>query len=307
MCIRDRSNAVKYTPEGGSVTLRLEIPGDGKDVHISVSDTGIGVPRQDQPYIFQRFFQSSQTAGKKEGTGIGLYLVKTYTELHGGSVLLTSEENRGTTIILNLPVVSLEQMSTDTVPEPIASEKKLALSGSETVTSEVEPVTFPAERALSDTDTARSEAPLILIVDDTPEITEFIYQMLHANYRCRVAENGKIGVELAMELLPDLIIADVMMPVMDGFEMVHRLKKHIPTSTIPIILLTAKSDKKTELESIQLNIEAFIPKPFEPDILLSRVQQLLAAREMHEAKARIEALAAPKEIEAVSYLSLIHI
>lgn len=295
------SNAVKYTPEGGSVTLRLETPRDGKEVRISVSDTGIGIPRQDQPYIFQRFFQSSQTAGKKEGTGIGLYLVKTYTELHGGSVLLTSEENKGTTIILNLPVVSLEQMSADTVPEPIASEKELALSSAETVTSGVEPVTFRAEPAVSDTDTASSEAPLILIVDDTPEITEFIYQMLHANYRCRIAENGKIGVELAMELSPDLIIADVMMPVMDGLEMVRRLKKHIPTSTIPIILLTAKSDKETELESIQLNIEAFVPKPFEPDILLSRVQQLLAAREMHEAKARIEALSAPKEIEAVSY------
>lgn len=263
------SNAVKYTPEGGSVTLRLEIPDEGKEVHISVSDTGIGVPRQDQPYIFQRFFQSPKTAGKKEGTGIGLYLVKTYTELHGGSVLLTSEENKGTTVMLNLPVVSPEQMSVD------------ALS--------------------SDAETVSPEAPLILIVDDTQEIAEFIYQILHVKYRCRIAENGKTGMEMAMELSPDLIIADVMMPVMGGFEMVRCLKKHIPTSTIPIILLTAKSDKETELESIQLNIEAFIPKPFEPDILLSRVQQLLAAREMHETKARIEALAAPKEIEAVSY------
>ncbi|EKU87426.1 hybrid sensor histidine kinase/response regulator transcription factor [Bacteroides oleiciplenus] len=263
------SNAVKYTPEGGSVTLRLEIPDEGKEVHISVSDTGIGVPRQDQPYIFQRFFQSPKTAGQKEGTGIGLYLVKTYTELHGGSVLLTSEENKGTTVMLNLPVVSPEQMSVD------------ALS--------------------SDAETVSPEAPLILIVDDTQEIAEFIYQILHVKYRCRIAENGKTGMEMAMELSPDLIIADVMMPVMDGLEMVRCLKKHIPTSTIPIILLTAKSDKETELESIQLNIEAFIPKPFEPDILLSRVQQLLAAREMHETKARIEALAAPKEIEAVSY------
>lgn len=125
------------------------------------------------------------------------------------------------------------------------------------------------------------EAPLILIVDDTPEIAGFIYQILHAKYRCRIAENGKIGVEMAMELSPDLIIADVMMPVMDGLEMVRRLKKHIPTSTIPIILLTAKNDKETELESIRLNIEVFIPKPFEPDILLSRVEQLLAAWEMH--------------------------
>ena len=287
------SNAVKYTPEGGSVTLRLEIPGEEKDVRISVSDTGIGVPRQDQPYIFQRFFQSPKTAGKKEGTGIGLYLVKTYTELHGGSVLLTSEENKGTTVTLNLPVGSPEQMSVDVLSEPVASEQDTALVEAETAVS--------ASSSSSAAETASPEAPLILIVDDTPEIAGFIYQILHAKYRCRIAENGKIGVEMAMELSPDLIIADVMMPVMDGLEMVRRLKKHIPTSTIPIILLTAKNDKETELESIRLNIEAFIPKPFEPDILLSRVEQLLAAWEMHETKARIEALATPKEIEAVSY------
>ena len=287
------SNAVKYTPEGGSVTLRLEIPGEEKDVRISVSDTGIGVPRQDQPYIFQRFFQSPKTAGKKEGTGIGLYLVKTYTELHGGSVLLTSEENKGTTVTLNLPVGSPEQMSVDVLSEPVASEQETALVEAETAVS--------ASSSSSAAETASPEAPLILIVDDTPEIAGFIYQILHAKYRCRIAENGKIGVEMAMELSPDLIIADVMMPVMDGLEMVRRLKKHIPTSTIPIILLTAKNDKETELESIRLNIEAFIPKPFEPDILLSRVEQLLAAWEMHETKARIEALATPKEIEAVSY------
>ena len=287
------SNAVKYTPEGGSVTLRLEIPGEEKDVRISVSDTGIGVPRQDQPYIFQRFFQSPKTAGKKEGTGIGLYLVKTYTELHGGSVLLTSEENKGTTVTLNLPVGSPEQMSVDVLSESVASEQETALAEAETAAS--------ASSSSSAAEAASPEAPLILIVDDTPEIAGFIYQILHAKYRCRIAENGKTGMEMAMELSPDLIIADVMMPVMDGLEMVRRLKKHIPTSTIPIILLTAKNDKETELESIRLNIEAFIPKPFEPDILLSRVEQLLAAWEMHETKARIEALATPKEIEAVSY------
>ena len=288
------SNAVKYTPEGGSVTLRLEIPGEEKDVRISVSDTGIGVPRQDQPYIFQRFFQSPKTAGKKEGTGIGLYLVKTYTELHGGSVLLTSEENKGTTVTLNLPVGSPEQMSVDVLSESVASEQETALAEAETAAS-------ASSSSSSAAEAASPEAPLILIVDDTPEIAGFIYQILHAKYRCRIAENGKTGMEMAMELSPDLIIADVMMPVMDGLEMVRRLKKHIPTSTIPIILLTAKNDKETELESIRLNIEAFIPKPFEPDILLSRVEQLLAAWEMHETKARIEALATPKEIEAVSY------
>lgn len=264
------SNAVKYTSGGGTVTFSIEVSDEGKEVRVSVSDTGIGIPTQDQPYIFQRFFQSSQTAGKKEGTGIGLYLVKTYTELHGGSVKLTSEENVGTTVTLILPVVNSNQ-------------------------------TASAELAGSSPDSSMPDAPLVLIVDDNAEVAEFIYQILHAKYRCRVAENGKAGLELAMESLPDLIVSDVMMPVMDGLEMVRRLKKHVPTSTIPIILLTAKSDKKTELESIQLHIDAFIAKPFEPDILLLRAEQLLSNKQTHEAKARMEVLATPKAIEAESY------
>ena len=279
------SNAVKYTPEEGEVTLRLQA--SDKEVHISVSDTGIGVPRQDQPYVFQRFFQSPKTAGKKEGTGIGLYLVKTYTELHGGNVQLSSEENKGTTITLTLPVIAMEHSALEVSPE--------------TVSSDIEPVAAGVEVVVPDTGMPASDAPLLLIVDDTPEVSEFIYQILHTKYRCRLADNGKIGMELTMELMPDLIIADVMMPVMDGLEMVRHIKKNIPTSTIPIILLTAKSDKETELESIQLHIDAFIPKPFEPDILLSRVEQLLHSRETHEAKARMEVLSTPKEIEAVSY------
>lgn len=263
------SNAVKYTPEGGTITLSLFGSEGGKDIRISVSDTGIGVPYQDQPYVFQRFFQSSKTAGKKEGTGIGLYLVKTYTELHGGSVKLISEENTGTTITLTLPVGNKEQAThIDT------SDSSLA--------------------------TLSPDAPHILIIDDNAEVAEFIYQILQAKYNCRVAENGKVGLELALELLPDLIISDVTMPIMDGFEMVRRLKKHIPTSTIPVILLTAKSDKETELESLQLRVEAFIAKPFEPDILLLRVEQLLYNKQVHEDKARMEMLATPKAMEAVS-------
>ena len=264
------SNAVKYTPEGGTVSLSLEMFEERNEVCISVSDTGIGIPNQDQPYIFQRFFQSPKTAGKKEGTGIGLYLVKTYTELHGGSVKLISEEDTGTSVTLTLPVAGKVQ------------------------TERMEP-------ADSSPDALMPDAPLILIVDDNDEVAEFIHQILHSKYRCRVAENGKTALELAMEMLPDLIISDVMMPIMDGLEMVRRLKKHVPTSTIPVILLTAKSDKETELESIQLHIDAFIAKPFEPDILLLRVEQLLSTKQTHEAKARMEVLATPKEIEAVSY------
>lgn len=287
------SNAVKYTPEGGTITLSIRQPEDYKHIVIEVRDTGIGIPLQDQPHIFQRFFQSSTTAGIKEGTGIGLYLVKTYTELHGGSVKLVSAEGEGASFTLTLPVgcdiQSIPQPVNDSQPEEEQTPEEEQLQATET--GSATDITYENEPA---------DAPMILIVDDSREVTEFIYQVLHAKYRCRIASNGKEGLELAASLPADLIISDVMMPVMDGLEMVRRLKKQIPTSTIPVILLTACSGKETELESIRMHVDAFIAKPFEPNILLLRVQQLLYNSHAYETKARLEAIASPKEIEVAS-------
>jgi signal transduction histidine kinase/ligand-binding sensor domain-containing protein/DNA-binding response OmpR family regulator len=263
------SNAFKYTSEGGEISLSIHASDTTGELEITVSDNGIGIPEKDLPYIFQRFFQSSGTLGKREGTGIGLYLVKSYTELHGGKIRVVSEEGRGTSITLILPLPSRQ-----TLPEALPQEETRIGSG---------------------------DKPLILVVDDNADITGFICETLQPRYRCKVAENGKAGVELCFELQPDLIIADVMMPVMNGLEMCQRIKKHIPTSTIPIILLTVKNDKETELESIHLHIDAFIGKPFEPEILLSRVEQLLLRKQQMEAKARMEIISEPRAIEAVSY------
>ncbi len=255
------SNAVKYTPDGGRITLAISV--SGSDVTISVADTGIGIPAEDRPHIFQRFFQSSYTAGKNEGTGIGLYLVKTYTELHGGKVTIDSKVNEGTTVTVQLPVVCEEQ----TIPEEEAGGQDI---------------------------------PLVLVVEDDEDGADFISQLLQNKYRCRTARNGKEGLEMATELLPELIVSDVRMPVMGGLEMAHRLKKNVPTSTIPIIFLTAQGGRDTELESLQMNVDAFIAKPFEPAILLSRVDQLLHNRQVYETKARMVALTEPKEQDALS-------
>ncbi len=271
------SNATKYTSEGGSIDLSIDYREDSRMLEITVSDTGTGIPKQDLPYIFQRFFQSSQTVGRKEGTGIGLYLVKTYTELHGGSIRVTSEENRGTTVVLSLPFVREEAPS---------SEQEAAI------------IEVPEEVS---TDTAPTDSRLlILVVDDNPEIRDFVVDILRTRYRCLTADNGKTGMELCFEQHPDLVIADVMMPGMDGMEMCRHIRKHIPTSTTPIIMLTAKSDKDTELESMHYNIDAFVPKPFEPDMLLSRVEQLIQSKQALEAKTRIETITTPTAIEATS-------
>jgi DNA-binding response OmpR family regulator/anti-sigma regulatory factor (Ser/Thr protein kinase) len=255
------TNACKYS-EAGVVSLLVTCREDKQQLEVAVEDTGIGIPSREVAYVFKRFYQSSKTAKDREGTGIGLYLVKAYTEQHQGTVSIQSEENKGTTITVTLPLREEAELS-DNLP---------VASGS-------------------------ADAPLILAVDDNPDIADFIRKTLTPRYRCEVAYNGKQGLEKCLRLSPHLIIADVMMPVMDGLEMARRIRKQLPASTTPIILLTAKDDKSTELESIQLNVNAFITKPFEPEMLLSRIEQLLRQEQLMQHKLRVEALAQPKTVE----------
>ncbi|MDP3445764.1 MAG: ATP-binding protein [Ignavibacteria bacterium] len=261
------SNACKYTNEGDTIILSLEYSSENSKLEIRVSDTGIGIPEKDLPYIFQRFFQSPLNGGR-EGTGIGLYLVKNFTELHGGSVNVISNTEEGTSFIVRIPVI---------------------LSGM------VEP------SVIGDNDNTESkEKPLLVIVEDNVAIAGFIYSIFVGEFRCVVAYNGKTGLKICTDIKPDIIISDIMMPVMDGLEMCQRLKKNIPTSTIPLVLLTAKDDKETELKSINLKIDAFIAKPFDSNILYSRVKQLLESQKQLGKKMRIEKLSSPIEEIVVS-------
>jgi signal transduction histidine kinase/ligand-binding sensor domain-containing protein/DNA-binding NarL/FixJ family response regulator len=257
-------NACKYS-EKGLISLFLTCREDEKQVEIVVEDTGIGIPGHEIVYVFKRFYQSSKTAKDKEGTGIGLYLVKTYTEQHQGTVSIRSEENKGTAITITLPLREETEIN-DCVPA-ISVDKN---------------------------------SPLILIVDDNLEIADFIRKALAPGYRCEIAHNGKQGLEKCLQLNPDLIIADIMMPVMDGLEMTRRIRKQIPFSTIPIILLTAKDDKETELKSIHLNVSAFISKPFDSEMLLSRIEQLLKQEQLLQRKLRIEAIGLPETMEIIA-------
>jgi signal transduction histidine kinase/ligand-binding sensor domain-containing protein/DNA-binding response OmpR family regulator len=261
------SNACKFTPDGGHVSMELRYNSPEQSLDIIVSDTGIGVPANETSYIFERYYQSSKTAKRKEGSGIGLYIVKKYAEQHGGTVRVQSDGNEGTTFTVSLPVFG------DSVVKPPPSPSGI---------------------------TEDEGDAQILIVEDEPEIAEFIHALLSEKYRCKVAENGKIGFELAQKFHPKLIISDIMMPVMSGLEMVKRLKKNTQTAVIPIVLLTAKDDRETELESLNLHVEAFIPKPFDPQLLFSRVEQVIANQQQMEEKLRLEVIATPQKVEVVS-------
>lgn len=254
------SNACKYTPEGGSVLLTLERDDTGSQLVIKVSDTGIGIPEEELPFAFDRYFESSRTKqGGYDSTGIGLSATKKYVEMHGGRVSVDSDED-GTTFTVLLPCLAL-------------SSEEIAPEGHE---------------AADDPD-----KPLIAIVDDNAQICNFLESLLTQQYRCVSSHNGKSGLKLCKDVLPDLIISDVRMPVMDGLEMCRQIRQYKPLSTIPIILLTAKDDRETEQRSIGLNIDVFLPKPFETDTLAARVNQLLANRKRMEQRIRMEMLTTP--------------
>jgi signal transduction histidine kinase/ligand-binding sensor domain-containing protein/AraC-like DNA-binding protein len=261
------SNACKYSNTGDSIILSLNHNSRENLLSIVVSDTGIGIPGKDLPYVFQRFFQSPANKDKG-GTGIGLYLVKNFAELHGGSVKVISSVEEGTSFTVQIPAVMNSMVD-------------------------------PPDQGAKNSETTGNK-PLIVIVEDNYAIAHFVYNIFVPEFRCVIAGNGKAGLKICTELKPDVIIADIMMPVMDGLEMCRRLKQNIPTSTIPVVLLTAKDDKETELRSIQLKIDAFISKPFDSNILYSKVKQLIETQDQLGKKMRIEKFSTPVDLKEVS-------
>ena len=260
------SNACKYTPEGGSVLLTLERDDEGHQLIVKVSDTGVGIPEDELQFAFQRYFQSSRTKNNGyDSTGIGLSVIKSYVEVHGGRVSISSDEN-GTTFTVLLPCLSDHTSFPSTAPDAPEDPDK----------------------------------PLIAIVDDNAQICTFLESILKEKYRCISSHNGKSGLKLCKDVLPDLIVSDVLMPVMDGLEMCRQIRQYGPLSTVPIILLTAKDDKQTEQQSIGLDIDVFLPKPFEVPTLTARVDQLLGNKKRMEQRLRMELLATPEPSRELS-------
>lgn len=260
------SNSCKYSNEGA--TISLGITTDDTNVEIIVSDDGVGISDIDQPLVFQRMFRSPDTATLHEGTGLGLYLIKKYLEAMKGSIDLYSKKGQGTTFVVTLP------MTDKTLP---VSDKPHS-------------------------DSIDSDKAKILIVEDNRQISAFIAGMLHDRYTCFEAENGRAGLAIAASVMPDLIIADEMMPIMSGLDMMRRLKQNPRLSSIPTIMLTAKDDNATESDSIKLGVDVFMTKPFEPSALLGRIAQLLKGRHEIKEKIRVQTIAEAqvKPIEAES-------
>lgn len=249
------SNAIKYAPEENGIVEMSLCSKDG-DVVVTVSDNGPGIDKSDLPLVFVRFYKGKHS--KSSGSGIGLSLVKKFVELHSGTI--EAESGGGTRMVIHIP-----------------------LDGAN----------VPAEGQMSDLQEGGAQdeqLPRILIIDDNAEIVDLLTESLSRRYSCYRADNGESGLRKAVEVVPDCIIVDQMMPVMDGLTFCKNLKKNLLLSSVPVIMLTAKDDPDTELESMKAGVDSFMSKPFELKKLQLRLSQLLERKRYLEQKTTAEAI-----------------
>ena len=261
------SNAFKFTPQGGKVSFRKYFDESKKMMTIEVSDTGIGIESEKLSKIYDRFFQVDDAQNRSfEGTGIGLALVKELVEVLKGKISVESEKGVGTTFKVELPIDNL------TWKDFIGHfNEKFRPKADFEIQRQSEPKSF--EESVTEND------QILLIVDDNEDIRKYVRSIFEKEYKIVEARNGKDGVEKAMEQVPDIIISDLMMPEMDGFEFCKILKADQKTSHIPIVMLTAKGDVETKIEGYGLGADDYLIKPFNNQELRARVKNLLEMRE----------------------------
>ncbi len=277
------SNAVKFTPKGGHVYLsvgsgnnsssgsdRREPRTGGRDgsagqwLVIKVKDTGIGIVEESLPYIFDRFYQADDTHTRHgEGTGIGLALVKELVKLMEGGIAVKSTPGQGTEFAVTLPVRRVVAEKLTDNAEPLWKSGKAVI-----------PTPSP-----SVANQPSDENPLVLIAEDNADVVTYLASCLAADYRLAVAKDGQECEEIAFNIIPDLIVTDVMMPRKDGFEVCETLKNDERSSHIPIIMLTAKADLDSRLEGLERGADAYLKKPFHKEELLLRIKKLLELRQ----------------------------
>ncbi len=300
------SNAFKFTPDAGEIKITVDTVtkrkrrGNPKEfVKIVVKDNGKGVPKQNLKFIFDRFFQLGQDENTRSGTGIGLALTKSLVELHHGTIKAKSKEGQGTSFVVLLPIGKNHLNDNEILTN---SEKEIEnssifpgyISGYPSHPIE-EKIT--AEQEIDQVDPSR---PNILLVEDNIEMRSFIRSVFETDYIVLEAENGAAAIEISNNQQVDLIISDIMMPVMDGVELCHRIKTNITTSHIPVLLLTAKTSDEAKNTGFTTGADAYITKPFNANILKLRVNNILNSRKSLIEKYKKDLILTPKELTATS-------
>ena len=268
------SNAIKFTPAAGNILITLhQVHTDaGEEIQLEVADTGRGIAKEQLNQIFNRFYQvDGSFTREQEGTGIGLALVKELVELQKGSIEVKSEVGKGTSFFIQIPVIipssSIEEI-------PILENYQAAaipIVEQDTTPTNISP-TFPL---------VDQEFLQLLIVEDNEDMRSYIKECVsNGNYQIHEATNGEEGMQKANALVPDLIISDVMMPKMNGYDLTQAVRANLSTSHIPIVLLTAKASLESRLEGLQRGADAYLSKPFSVEELKIRIKKLIEIRQL---------------------------
>lgn len=274
------SNALKYTPAGGEIFVSLK--DEGANLRLDVKDTGKGISQDEADKIFERFFQAK---GAASGTGIGLALVKSFVELHHGEARVESEPGKGSDFIVVIPREQEgdSQVIHNDVDIVDNSANASAPEGKNVIDESVLQYIDDGDRSRGKVQQLVSEntnRPTVLVIDDNTDIRQYERTLLQDEYIVLEAADGKEGLAVALKEVPDLVICDVMMPVMDGLEFTKQLKTNTATSHIPVIMLTAKNLEEHRAEGYEHGADSYITKPFHSKVLLARIENLLRQRQL---------------------------
>lgn len=277
------SNAFKYTPAGGQIKVYLDcVSGknaQGNDIKIRVADTGVGISEADVPYIFDRFYQGNnqQTLAQK-GTGIGLAHCKELIDLHKGTITVETILHNGSIFEVTFPLVvplvktqSKETLGTEELPEPEALSQ------------------YFSERILP-------EKASVLVVEDDPDVQNYLRELLIEKYHVTCMDNGQLAWDYLQNEIPDVVVSDVMMPLMDGILFCRQIKNQLSTCHLPVVMLTAKTTVADQLQGLETGADDYISKPFHPDVLMARIKNLLTSRRILKDKFRKDLILQPTEV-----------
>lgn len=269
------SNAIKFTSNGGEIIFQVkkELQNEYAFLKLKVSDNGVGIPTDKLENIFDRFYQIDNTITRKgEGSGVGLALTKELVELMGGKIKVESQLGQGSSFIILLPITNTAKLSVVASVDQSALVIDAKLNEKENF------------EALEENQSSGDENPILLLIEDNRDVATYIQEILKIDYQVTWAKNGLLGLEKAFELIPDIIISDVMMPEKDGFELTRELKQDERTSHIPIILLTAKAADEDKLTGLETGADAYLMKPFNKKELLIRLEKLVELRKVLQSR-----------------------
>jgi ligand-binding sensor domain-containing protein/signal transduction histidine kinase/DNA-binding response OmpR family regulator len=271
------SNAIKYTHNGGSITLETKRTLNN-ELYIQIVDTGIGIPRDQLDSVFEKYKRVlSKESEQITGAGIGLALIKELIISHSGSITLTSELGSGTTITVLLPIINegKEKQQSNAILKNVQIDNIVAM---ELMSLTQQTALSPIKHSANFSSTAQEEKVKILIIEDNHDMNQYMVDCLADDYIVLSAYDGLEGVNLAIQEVPDLIISDIMMPILDGYQATQKIRANPITDHIPIILLTSRHDLESKLKGWHHHVDEYLTKPFNVEELRLRIESLLAIR-----------------------------